>query len=115
MSWTAQPQRFDLVHLVGETLALTVELVDADGVAVDLTGATGEAAVVAELGGGVVLEPVVTVTSAAGGQFTVTSTAAATAGLRPGTYRWGVRVTFGDGSVKTILEGELLARYSPVR
>jgi hypothetical protein len=104
--YTSPPQYFDHELVAGDTYqAAVVTLLDGAGAAYDLTGVTGLAELRERVGGAVVLTPTVTITSPAGGQFTWASPAAQTASLRPDTYNYGVRLTWGDGTVRTILAG----------
>lgn len=108
--YTADPAWFDFTQVIGDTLLLQVALADAEGVAHDLTGVTATASVLTEIGGASVLDLTVTVTDAAAGEFEVGAAAADTAELDPGTYRYAVRITWGDGTVRTVLEGAMTAR-----
>jgi len=104
--YTSPPQYFDHELIVGDTYQpAVVTLVDAADAPYSLVGVTGVAELRERVGGAVVLTPTVTVTDAAGGSFTWASTAAQTAGLRPDAYNYGVRLTWGDGTVRTILAG----------
>jgi hypothetical protein len=108
--WTADPFVHDAVCIVGDTLLLQFALEDSDGVAHNLSGVTGTASIRTEPGGLSVASPTVTVTSAADGEWEVELAAASTASLSPGSYRWAARLTWGDGTVKTVVEGRLTVR-----
>lgn len=111
MAYTAAPQRWDHELIVGDTYQpAEVALVDDDGAAVSLVGATGTMQLVDEPGGNVLATGTVTVTSGAGGTFTWSIAAATTASLQPQTAHYGVRITFSGGEIRTVLEGRVLIR-----
>lgn len=109
--YTADPFRFDHELVIGDTYQpATVTLQDSAGTAHSLSGATGLCYLREEPGGEILLTPTVTVTNAANGIFTWSSTAAATAALVPGKARYGVRITFSGGEKRTIVEGYVTIR-----
>jgi hypothetical protein len=55
----------------------------------------------------------VTITDATDGRFTWASPASDTDDLQPGDYQYGVRLTWGDGTVRTVLFG--VVRFLPSR
>lgn len=112
MSYDADPVRWDHELVIGDTYSPgVVELVDGDGVPLDLTGVEGAAALRVEPGDEAVLEPTVTVLSpATDGQFRWRSEAVDTAELPAGTYRFALRLTWPDDTAKTVIEGTVVAR-----
>lgn len=113
MAYTSAPQRWDHELIVGDTYQpAEVALVDDDGTAVSLTGATGLMQLVDEPGGAVLATGTVTITSGAGGTFTWAIAAATTASLIPQTAHYAVRITFSDGSIRTVLEGRVQIRLA---
>jgi hypothetical protein len=114
MAWTADPFTHDTTLIVGDTWLVEATLEDASGVPHDLTGVTGEASIRSEPGGVVVATPTVSVTSATDGEFSVSVPATTTADLAPGSYRWAARLEWGDGTIKTVVEGRLTVRRAVV-
>jgi len=83
-----------------------VTYVELDGI--DLTGATGEVKVKADVNAAaVLLTPTFTVVDAALGRFTFFALAEDTEGLSPGKAYYSVRITLAGGSRKTRLDGEV--------
>lgn len=76
------------------------------GVGVNLTAATISGAIRPAIGNAIPL--VCTITSAVNGQFRFGLTAATTAGLTPGVYGIEVQVTYSDGTVQTLITGNLV-------
>lgn len=114
MPYTAPPQQWDHTAIVADTYQpAEARLVDEDGEPYSLAGVTGVAQVRAVPGGAVALTPTVTITDAADGRFTWAAAAASTASLQPGDYQYGVRLTWGDGTVRTVLFG--VVRFQPSR
>lgn len=109
-AYTADPVRYDLVQVIGDTLLLQLALADADEVPHDLTGATIAVEVVTKAGAPDALNIAAEVTDADGGLFELSATAEDTAELAAGTYRYAVRITWPDETVRTVLEGTLYAR-----
>lgn len=106
--YTADPQKWDHNLWIGDTYQpVEVSLIDSAGVAIDLTGVEGDAQIRTEVGGRVLLEPTVTITDDAGGTFTWSSPATETAALAAGPAIYSVRLTWVDGTVRTILEGRI--------
>jgi hypothetical protein len=110
VSYSADPVRYDHSAVIGDTYqvgVLQVGSVGTDGTVTpySLAGASGVASVKQVRGGSAVLSPTVTITDAANGRFTWSDTAAHTAALSPGDYEYAVRLTFADGSVRTIVYG----------
>lgn len=115
MAYTSPPVIWHHELVIGDTYSpAVIRLTDADGDPYDLTGATGVAELRTEPGGMLLLTPTVALVDADDGQFSWSSTAAATAGLVPAKARYSVRLTFADGSKRTILEGTVLIRRSVV-
>lgn len=117
MSYDAAPVQWDHELIIGDTYAPgVVQLADtlnADGTvatAFDLTGATGTCALAPEPGAAAVLSPTVALVVAADGTFQWTAPASATADLQPGRYRYSVRLTFSDGTKRTIVHGTVTVR-----
>lgn len=109
-SYTGTPVRWDHTLICGDTYQPgTVTLKDGNGTAYSLVGASGVASVKTVPGGAAVLSPTVTITDAANGTFTWSDTAAHTAAIAPGEYWYWVRLTFADGTVVTVLEGQVRA------
>lgn len=105
---TGDPAWFDFRVIIGDTLQpATVVLQDADGVAYDLTGVTGECEIRTAPGGTLLLSPTVSLVVAADGSFTFASSAAATSALTPARARYAVRLTWPTGEVRTVLEGNV--------
>ena len=90
----------------GDSKVITVTVTDADGAAVNLTGATisyvifddGSATITKTVGSGI------TVTDAAAGTFTITLAASDTASLA-GAYYHECQVTDSSGNISTIFTG----------
>lgn len=114
MAYDAPPQRFDHELRIGDTYQpVEVQLTDETGAAYSIVGATGTAKV-RDRDGNVLLTPTVTLTDAANGRFTWSSTAAETAALKAGEAEFGVRLTFADTTVRTILLGHVTILPSAV-
>ncbi len=109
-TYAGEPMIHPVTVIIGDSWSLDVTLEDEDGVAFDITGMTGVCQIRSEPGSVVVATPTVAITSAAAGQFSATLSAATTANLSPGSYRYAVRCTFADGSVRTVLEGVATVR-----
>lgn len=108
MSYTAPPKRYDHELVVGDTYLVIGRLLDAAGTAYDITGATGVAKVRSEPSGEVLLTPTVSlVTDGSDGYFQWTATAATTAALAPGRAQFALRLTFADGSKRTVVKGSI--------
>lgn len=105
--YDAPPLRWDHELVIGDTYAPgVVALEDDTGAAHDITGATGEVRISEQVGGTVLLSPTWALVGAGTlGTFQWTDTAANTALLQSGRYPYAVRVTFSDGSKRTVLEG----------
>lgn len=115
MPYTADPVKFDWMLVAGDTAQpAVVLLLDANDEPYDLTGVTGECQLRAEPGGEVVLEPTVSLVDADAGEFTFASPAEDTVELRAGRYRYSVRLTWPDDTVRTVLEGTVTVRASVV-
>lgn len=112
MSYDAAPVRWDHELVLGDTYSPgVVTLVDGADLPLDLTGVEGAAALRREPGDEAVLAPTVEILSPeTDGQFRWRSDATDTASLAAGTYRYGVRLTWPDGTAKTIVEGTVVAR-----
>lgn len=114
-TYTAPPQVFDHDLWIGDTYQpAVIQLLDSTGAAYNLTGASGVCELRTESGGEILLAPTVSLTDAANGKFTWSSTAVQTAALKPGRAVFGVRLTFGDGTKRTILIGTVTIRPSRV-
>jgi predicted alpha/beta-hydrolase family hydrolase len=112
--YTAPPMKWDHELIIGDTYQpATVQLVDADDVAYPLDGATGECQIRTEPGGELLLSPTVTVDGTTD-TFTWSSAVAATAVLLPQRAKYSLRLTFSDGSKRTVLEGVVTIRRSVV-
>jgi hypothetical protein len=122
-TWTEDPADLDPVELrLGETFRLPeISLEDEDGTAYSLTGVTGEAAIVDEPGGRVLLEPtpggrvlLEPTVSIASDVITVSASAAAVAAAtqlgRSTRARLHVRLTWPDGHVGTLLRALVVVR-----
>ncbi len=116
LPYTSPPQRWDHELIVGDTYQpAVVALTDSEGAAHDLTGATGEVQLRTEPGAALALSATwALVGSGSLGTFTWSASAASTASLAPGRYSYAVRVTFSDGSKRTVLEGTVTARRSVI-
>lgn len=102
-------QNFQMV--AGDTKYLVVTVRDADGVAVDLTGAGikwqcarsfGKASVLSKATGG----SGIAITSASGGIFTVTLSPSDTESMG-GNYYHEAQVTASDGTISTVMFGTM--------
>lgn len=117
--WDYDPFRADVEVLRGDSWSWLASLQSRDNenspyLPVDLTTATGEATIRSEPGAVVVATPTVTITSVTDGEWEVTLSAAETADLPPGTYRWAVRITWLSGTVRTVVTGTCVVRPSLV-
>lgn len=110
MSYTAGPVRWDHDLIIGDTYFPAVAALATDDVALDITGATGVAELRAEPGGAVVASPTVALIDGAAGTFKWALPAATTAIIPARSYLYFVRLTFADGSIRTVLEGRVNAR-----
>jgi len=112
MPYSADPKRFDELSVwIGDTLhSGDIILQDAAGVAYSLAGASGECVVLSEPGGDTLLSPTVTISGPSTGTFYFSDTAANTADLAPQTGQFFIRLTFGDGTKRTILYGKIEIR-----
>ncbi len=109
MATNGEPTQANLVLYAGDTFEGDVSLVDSARAAVDLTGASGTI-VVTDSDGDTAMSDSITVTDAAGGEFTWEIAAATTDAVSPGRYSYLVQLTFADGSKKTVLRGTLDVR-----
>lgn len=113
-AYTGDPQTYDLPLVIGDTFGPhVVEFQGDNGAIVDITGATGECEVRDSIGGTLLLSPVVTV-NGSGGSFTFTAAPNLTEPLAEQRAKYSVRLTFLDGTVKTVLEGDVDIRPSVV-
>ncbi len=87
--------------IAGEIWDIPGSLQDANGGPIDLTGAALEWALVDSGGNPVVIAAEVTVTDAARGAICISISANDTAGLDPGYYSDGLRVTMPSGERRT--------------
>ncbi len=111
MSYTAPPMRYDHELIIGDTYLTIAELVDSAGTAFDATGATGVALISTETGGTVLESPAVAlVTDGTDGAVQMSLTAAETAALTAQDALFFMRLTFADGTVRTVLEGRVTLR-----
>ena len=85
----------DIVIRIGADFVATFRVVDADGVAVDLTGATFTAKAARKPGGTAIATFSTAIVSAAAGTFKITLDAATTATLKPGPAYYDVLITQG--------------------
>ena len=92
----------------GETWDIPGILLDANGSPTDLTGATLEWALVDSGGNPVAIAAEVTITDAAAGAICISVSANDTAGLDPGYYSDGLRVTMPGGQ-RRIWQGQIQA------
>jgi hypothetical protein len=96
------PEHHEPIEVIaGETWDIPGTLLDANGSAVDLTGATLEWALVDSGGNPVAITAQVTVTDAAAGAICISVGANDTAGLDPGYYSDALRVTKPRGERST--------------
>lgn len=111
--YTAEPRRFDHKHRIGDTLQpAEATLYDGDGVALSMDGVTGECAIRREPGGAVLAEPAV---ACAGTSFTWRAEVEELLEVsEPGRYVYGVRLTWPDGTVRTVLIGDITAEASTI-
>jgi threonine dehydrogenase-like Zn-dependent dehydrogenase len=115
VSYTAPPSRYDHELIIGDTYIVVASLVDEDGEAYDITGATGTASIATEPGGTELAAPTVALVGAGTlGTFSWTLAAATTAALTAARAQYSVRLTFADASKHTILEGVVQIRRSVV-
>lgn len=106
MAYTADTVRYDHRLVIGDTYIVVLRLVESDGTAFDISGATGAAVLRSEPGGVAILTPTVAlVTDGSDGYLQWSASAAATAALLPGRARYAVRLTFADSTKRTIVEG----------
>jgi hypothetical protein len=109
VSYTAAARQWDHELVIGDTYhPADVTLKDSAGDAYDITGASGTALITTEPTGGTTLATptVALVTDGSDGQFRWTVAAATTAALTAGTRaHYSVRLTFADGTKRTILYG----------
>jgi hypothetical protein len=102
-------------YVSGDSLDIGVTALDADGAALDITGATITYAIspADEPGGTAVVTKStadgITITDAAAGTFTITIDAGDTAALETADYHHEVQVTTADSKVYTILRGKISA------
>lgn len=94
-----KPASLDIAVYKGAAFDLVMVCKDEDGVVVDLTGYTAYAEIRADEDGAVILNLAPTITDATGGEITIAKTAAQTASLTAGRYRWDLLLK--DGSNKT--------------
>jgi hypothetical protein len=87
--------------IAGETWDIPGTLLDVNGSPIDLTGATLEWALVDSGGNPVAIAAEVTVTNAARGAICISIAGNDTAGLDPGYYNDGLRVTMPRGERST--------------
>jgi hypothetical protein len=87
--------------IAGETWDIPGTLLDANGSPIDLSGATLEWVLVDRGGNPVAIAAEVTVTDAAAGAICISVAAEATAGLDPGYYNDGQRITMPRGERST--------------
>jgi hypothetical protein len=96
------PEHHEPIEVIaGETWDIPGSLQDANGVPIDLTGAALEWALVDSGGNPVAITAEVTVTDAARGAICIGLSANETAGLDPGYYTDGLRVTLQGGERST--------------
>lgn len=116
MPYTSPPQRWDHELIVGDTYRPgVVVLEDSTGAAHDISGSTGEVQLRTEPGAALALSATYALdTDGTDGRFYWSASAAATAALAPGRYAYAVRLTFGDGSKRTILEGIVTVKKSVI-
>ena len=87
--------------IAGEPWEIPATLVDANGSPVDLAGATLEWALIDSGDNPVAITAEVTVTDTAAGAICISIAGNDTAGLDPGYYNDGLRVTMPDGERRT--------------
>ncbi len=115
MAFTARPATYDDEILIGDTLTREAELLDEDGDAYDVSGATGTCQIRTEPGGTLLASPTVTLpNSGTDGLVRWTLAAASTSALTAQTARWALRLTLSDSTVHTILEGVMRIRQGVV-
>lgn len=106
----AAPPEYDHRMIIGDTYAPGIlQLVDDTGAPIDLTGSTGEVQVRETPTSALLLEPTYSVSDGPTGRFTWTAPASETALVPAGVYRYAVRITYLDGTVRTELGGKLIA------
>lgn len=115
MAYTAPPVQFDHELVIGDTYQpAEVQLTDGAGAGVSLSGATGEMQLRQEPGAVLIASGTVSIVSASEGIFSWSISAATTAALVPGTAQFSVRITFGDGTKRTVIEGTVTIRRAVV-
>jgi hypothetical protein len=98
------PEHHEPIEVIaGETWDIPGTLLDANGSPIDLIGATLEWALVDSGGNPVAITAEVTITNAAAGAIWISVGANDTAGLDPGYYNDGLRVTMPRGERSTWL------------
>jgi len=101
------PTRINIEHWRGDTFNRTLTIKDSDGVVVDITGWTFLAQVREAPGESVVATITVSITDAPNGEVNLLISAANTAAVAVGTYRYDVQATKADAgsTVETVLRG----------
>lgn len=105
------PYRYDHSLIIGDTYQpALVTVVDADGVAVSLVGATGSGVIVDARTRATLATLTVAVVDGAAGEFQWSVAAATTASLSPGRAEYSVVMTFADTTIRTLVEGAITIR-----
>lgn len=114
MTTTAQ----DIELYAGDTKQIACTVTDPNGVAKSLVGASIRWALYDECAGAALVSKTtasgITITSAAGGIFTVTISPSDTASLTPAIYWHEAEVTDGSGNIGTVFTGHVTLRPSRV-
>ena len=119
MSIDVRPAAEEVVAYIGATLKLTYTVVDADGEAVDLSGATGRMLLKRspdDADDQAVAQFSIDTTNAVAGEFTATLPASATAQLEPGVYYADhhIRIAEGDSAGDYIVASFVIRFERPV-
>lgn len=110
------PIGWDHTLQVGDTYLPLAEVTlrDGDGVALNLTGVTGEVQLRNEDTLALVLTPTFALVDAAAGKFKWSSPPADTTALSAGRAAYSVRLTWPDGTIRTILDGTVTIRRNVI-
>ena len=117
--WEADPVEQASTCTTGDRWAILITLQskgdDGTYAGVDLSTLSEKVAEVkTEPGRALIASPVVTVTSAVDGELEAAMAPEVTAALAPGTYRYGVRVSWPSGCTRTLVGGRLTVQRGVV-
>lgn len=102
---SALPSNYDLVVYKGDYLELFVNITDAGGSPIDLTGATPKAVLKSDYSD---RNPIPFTTAVSGtGQVSLLLSSAQTSQLLPGSYIWDFQVTTASGQTRTYIAGDV--------